>query len=420
MKKVLIIAHDFYRKEIISSIRVQGLANYLPEFGWEPVILTSESYRNQYLNNFKLIEIPYVNYKLDEYNKYYKKFGIYYRLFNRFWNELFAEPYDYYIDWLNPVLDQLQFVFQNEHFDAIISTSPPETAHIIANNFKKIFDIPWIADLRDLWTGNHYYGYLWFRKIRERKLERETFAYANAMITVSEPLVKKLQELHPKKNIYCIPNGFDPILKCSNNTPTEKFSITYTGKIMSGILKKYRNPEPLFKAIKELIDHNLLDPNQISIDFFGSSPSWLKKEIIKFQLEEIVKIHGVISREDSIIKQRKSQILLLLTWNNPHEEGVLTGKIFDYFAAQRPILSIGHSGGIISKILKTTQAGMHMSKHEDIKNQILHYYQEFLQQGFISYCGIQSEIDKYSHREMAGKFAQILNIVSEEKMIFKS
>ena len=415
MKKVLIIAHDFYRKEIISSIRVQGLANYLPEFGWEPVILTSESNHNQNLNNFKVIEIPYVNYKLDEYNKYCKKFGLYYRLFNRLLNELCAEPYDYHIDWLNPVLDQ----FQYEDFDAIISTSPPETAHLIAYNIKKKFDIPWIADLRDLWTGNHYYGYLWFRKLRERKLERETLGYADAMITVSEPLVKKLQEVHPQSNLYCIHNGFDPMLKQSNNMPTGKFSITYTGKVMSGVLKKYQNPEPLFKAIKELIDHNLLNPNQISIDFYGSSPSWLKMEIEKYQLGEIVKIHGVISREDSIIKQRNSQILLLLNWNNPREEGVLTGKIFDYFAAQRPILSIGQSGGLISKILKTTQAGMYVSKHEDIKSQILCYYQEFLQQGFISYCGIQSEIDKYSHREMACKFAHLLNIVSEGKKFKK-
>lgn len=416
MKKVLIIAHDFHNKEIISSIRIHGLANYLSEFGWQPIIITSDSYQQKNFGNFKVINIPYFNRKLSRYNNNCKKYGIIYRVINRLWDELIAQPYDYSIDWLYSVLDQYKLKLLNEKYDAIISTSPPETAHLIAYNLKKYFNIPWIADLRDLWTQNHYYGYFYFRKVKERKLEKKILTNADALITVSDPLVEKLKNLHPEKTIYCIPNGFDPENVNYNKNFTKKFSIVYTGKLLSGIFKKYQNPEPFFKAIRELIDNNLLDPKLLSIDFYGTSPKWLFKLITKYKLNKIVIIHGPISRNDSIMKQREAQILLLLTWDNHQEKGVLTGKIFDYFAARRPILSVGYYGGIVAEILKRTQTGVHCSSLEEIKFEILNYYKEYLSNGYVIFSGIQSEIENYSHREMALKFVRVLNYLNEKNI----
>jgi len=165
-----------------------------------------------------------------------------------------------------------------------------------------------------------------------------------------------------------------------------------------------------------LIDNNLLDPKLLSIDFYGTSPKWLFKLITKYKLNNIVIIHGPISRNDSIMKQREAQILLLLTWDNHQEKGVLTGKIFDYFAARRPILSVGYYGGIVAEILKRTQTGVHCSSLEEIKFEILNYYKEYLSNGYVIFSGIQSEIENYSHREMALKFVRVLNYLNEKNI----
>jgi len=412
MKKVLIIAHDFYHKEIISAIRVHGLVNYLPHFGWEPIILTSESSSEKSLYNCEIIEIPYINKKLTRYNNNCKKYGIIYRLTNRFFEEFIGETYDYNINWLNTVLNEYQSKISLKNVDVMISTSPPETSHLIAYNLKKIHNIPWVADLRDLWTQNHYYGYFWFRKKREKKLEKKILLNADALITVSEPLALKLGKIHTNKKIYSIPNGFDhKNINHQEKKLTKNFSIIYTGKLLSGIIRRYRNPEPLFKVLKELINNNLLNPELISVDFYGKIPSWVLQLVNKYELNKIVNIHGDISREDSIKKQREAQILLLLTWNHPHEQGVLTGKLYDYFAAQRPILSIGYFGGILPEILNKTQAGIHCSNSNEIKNALLNFYEEYLQKGYVTYHGINLEIYKYSHREMAKKFAKVMDKV---------
>jgi hypothetical protein len=74
-----------------------------------------------------------------------------------------------------------------------------------------------------------------------------------------------------------------------------------------------------------------------------------------------------ISREESIHEQRKAQVLLLLTWNHPAEKGVYTGKLFDYLAAQRPVLAMGIPGSVIEELLDETQAGTICIKYRGIK-----------------------------------------------------
>jgi glycosyltransferase involved in cell wall biosynthesis len=210
--------------------------------------------------------------------------------------------------------------------------------------------------------------------------------------------------LHKNKKVYTITNGFDPELVNPGIPLTKKFSITYTGYIYSG----RQDPEPLFRILKILIDEKTIDPATIEVHFFGHHESWLLSDRKKYHLENIVQIHGHISREESLQKQRESQVLLLLTWNDPGEKGIYTGKLFDYLAARRPILALGLRESVVTDVLSQTQAGMSVSSDAEIKEQIAALYREYKEKGFVSYAGITSEIEKYSHREMARKFAGAL------------
>ena len=112
--------------------------------------------------------------------------------------------------------------------------------------------------------------------------------------------------------------------------------------------------------------------------------------------------------------QQEAQILLLLSWNDTEEVGIYTGKVFEYLNAKRPILALGHTdGGILKELLDQTQAGVHISNVEELKEYIIKAYHEYKESGMVQYRGIDAEIMKYSHREMARKFGEVLDKISK-------
>jgi len=444
MKKVLIIANLFH-----SSPRIPGITKYLLEFGWESIILTvpiGKDFRNLlgfpagFQEKVRIIEVPYHGDIFWFWRKIFKLFGFATnksilnqakertriasqksfidRIFNLY-QTIFGYPDDER-GWKKPAVRVGRKLLEKEKFDAIISSSSPVTAHIIANQLKSKYEqssfgqrkkIPWIADLRDLWTQNHNYQYSRVRKFFEQKLELKTFKDANALVTVSPIWADRLKKLHKRDSVYTITNGFDPE---KVNTPpiklTPKFTITYTGQIYP--LKQ--DPSKLFIALRKLISDKVINPNDIEVRFYGPYQKWLEEEIKKYGLSNIVKQYGIVPREIALKKQWESQILLLLNWEDPKEKGCYTGKIFEYLTAQRPILATGgFCGDVVEALLNKTKAGVYCSKIEDIKKSLIDFYFEYKQKGKVSYSWRWDEIQKYSYKEMARKFAELLNQITE-------
>jgi glycosyltransferase involved in cell wall biosynthesis len=327
LKKILIVTQFFNQNELVGSIRLQGLAKFLPEFGWEPTILTVKT-ASPGKQICRIIETPFETTETkwkrrlgfdtkatlkEQFNlSTYKDKRNLADLALRFSDEVFAYP-DHAIGWLSSAVRQGNLLLQKEHFDAILSSSSPVTAHLIAHQIKRKHGIPWVADLRDLWTQNHYIQHWWFRRIREKSLEINTLSSANVLTTVSELLAQKLGELHQGKFIIVIPNGYDPDIMNHGTPLTREFSIAYVGKIYKGRM----DPEPFLRAIRELITEDLMDEKDIVVDFFGPDQGWLNKDIEGYDLQGIVRVHGIVPREEALRKERESQMLLLLLGKNP-------------------------------------------------------------------------------------------------------
>lgn len=428
MKKVIIITYHYLQNERIGSIRLQGLAKYLPKFGWDPTIITPQLSHNKRTESsskipYRIIETEYkdANARLVSFfginpNKPIKKSLNIKEQKNRktLFDHIFTLTKEllYYPDaekgWYKFGFEAGIKLLKEDNYDALISSSYPVTSHLIAKDLKKHYNIHWVADFRDLWTQNHYYPYSFFRKLIETRLEKKTMEMADALTTVSQPLSEDLSKRYSDRYISTITNGFDPEETNPGISLCNKFTITYTGTLYRG----RRDPEPLFKALSELIQDGRIKREDVSVNFYGGHETWLNDDIEKYHLGEIVSLHGSVSREIAIKKQWESHILLLLTWDNPLEKGVYTGKVFDYLAARRPILSLGLSGGVVTKLLEDTNAGVHLSTNDEIKSYIARSYDEFKKNGHTHYAGIQSEIDKYSHYEMARKFAEVLDTIT--------
>ena len=163
-------------------------------------------------------------------------------------------------------------------------------------------------------------------------------------------------------------------------------------------------------ALSDLISNGAINPDDIEVRFYGSEPAWLGKEVEHYGLTSTVKQYGTIPRNSAIGKQRESQLLLLLDWDDPREKGVYTGKIFEYLGARRPVLATGGvAGNVIDVLLDETNAGVHAITVEDIKKALKELYREYKMRGEVKYPGKESGISKYSQREMARKFAGIIN-----------
>ena len=410
--KVLVI---YYKQDAITStIRLGGLIKYLTDFGWEPIILTNKP--SPELDKFEVITVPYDSNdlikKLPSPLKNVSSDSSIFLKFSRYlWNALFSYP-DLQKEWYTPALKAVIDSREIQDVDVVISSFPPATSHLIAKTLKEKYGIPWIADMRDLWTQYTYYNYKYFfpRKLREKRLELKTLAEASYLVIVSKPLAKTLEKIH-KNPIFVIPNGFDPENVNPGTPLTEKFSITYAGGLWGG----KRDPRILFEVINQLKLEDKIDTGDFEINFFGPDEYLLKKLVKNYDLEDIVNINGLVPREEVIERERQSQLLLLLRWDNLHEEGVFTGKIFEYLAAKRPIMSIGYKGGVVDELLEKTNAGVSLNDVDEIKKEIFRAYSEFKSSGEVKYSGIPEEIEKYSHKEMAKEFVNILEMVVKDK-----
>ncbi|PKN95882.1 MAG: hypothetical protein CVU43_23580 [Chloroflexi bacterium HGW-Chloroflexi-5] len=425
MKNVLIITYHFPPMPEIGGIRLYGLAKYLPKYGWNPIILTP-TLPGEPDSQFQVIQSSYD----DVVALWKRRMGLNTK---KSLNEQFgvSKPKDQpsiidhltYLPWEvitypDPMRGWYKHavkaggdLLQREQINAILSSSSPVTCHLIAKTLAEKYQIPWIADLRDLWTQNPYFNHCALRKFAEKRLELRILGKASAWVTVSEPLADDLSHLHTHKPVYVITNGFDP--EDASFAPpklTDKFTITYTGVLYNG----KRDPSLLFEALENLISDGVLAPDRVEVRFFGSQDSWLFDEIRDANLDGVVKVMGFVPRNQALQRQRESQLLLLLLWNNPQEKGVYTGKIFEYLAAGRPIIALSGPGeSVVKDLLNETQAGHYASSLEDLEDILSKYYSEYIRTGAISPTK-EDATSKYSHLEMAKKFAGVLDKVQTE------
>lgn len=418
MKKVLIITYLPW-----ASPRIPGLARYLPEFGWEPILLTPplavkpEAW-------LKVVETPYRDaFSLRLVRKLFRlsfeeddvRRGVKERFRGKaassmldsaltLGGEIINYP-DAKKGWIPFAIEAGSRLLGSGDMAAIISSSSPVASHIIARGLKLRHGIPWVADLRDLWSQNHNYPYSRFRRFFDRRLEQKTLARAEALVTVSRPWADKLSSLHGKA-AYTITNGFDPAETSGAVEFSDKFTLTYTGMIYRG----KQNPGKLFIALKELLAEGTLDPADVAVSFYGPEERWLDEEISKYGLSAIIKQHGSISRQAALAKQRQSQLLLLFDWDDPQEKGVYPGKVFEYLAARRPVFAIGGvADNVVAELLRQTKGGIHAPAADAVKKALAQLYQEYRLKRRVEYRGDESEISKYSYRETAGRFAEILD-----------
>ena len=280
------------------------------------------------------------------------------------------------IFWVNSSVKFLHQYLKENKVDVVISTGPPHSMHLIAQKLKQKTNIKWIADFRDPWSNLYYneeFKQLSFAKKKNEKLENSVFKNADCILTVSNSLKKEFDQKATRVEV--ITNGFDDeVVTNTLITLDEKFSISYIG-----LLPKQSNPKLLFKVLSTLCAEDTDFKANLKLNFIGDISEDVKQEIINYNLLENTNFIGYVSHKEAIAYQRKAQVLLLLIPNVTKSEGILTGKLFEYLTAKRPILAMGPETGDLSEILNNTSSGVVVDFDNDAKltSEIRNLYQQY-------------------------------------------
>lgn len=311
--------------------------------------------------------------------------------------------------WIKPSIKFLLEYLKKNKVDIIVSTGPPHSMHLIALGIKQNYpDINWIADFRDPWTNIDFLNDLHlthFAKKKHQNLEKKVLQNADAVITISYQLtneLKQLDTLHPEK-FYTITNGFDEddYLNLNQIKKNDSSSIILT---YAGLMPKNRNPQVLWEAIAELKKENLI-PSNFQIQLIGKTDASIIETIKKYPLDTYIKKINYLPHSEVIKYETHADALLLIINKAPNSKGILTGKLFEYLALQKPIIGIGPKDGDAAKILHQTNAGL-MIEHDDIKSM-----KEILLKLFKDDLKISSnnEISKYSRKKLTEDLINVIN-----------
>lgn len=427
MRKVLIITYYWPPSGGAGVQRWLKFVKYLPSLGWKPIIYTPENPESPSEDESLVKDIPkeaeVLKTKIWEPYEWYKTFigsDKKQKINAGFLTEKekpkltekiavwvrgnFFIP-DARVFWVKPSIKYLSAYLEKNKVDLIISTGPPHSMHLIAMELNKQFNIPWVADFRDPWTNIDFYKDLQLTTWADKKhhhLEKEVLIKANRIITVGNTIAAEFEEISNRK-IDVITNGFDSDDIFEGNLEKDKkFSIAHIGS-----LNKDRNPAILWEVLGELCTDTAFK-NDLEIKLVGKIDISCTKSLEDNKLTENVHKIPYLPHNEVIKEQQKSQILLLLINKTPNAKGILTGKMFEYMAAQRPILCLGIEDGDAAKILVETQSGVVVDFDNKIKlkETILDYYTKYKN----NELNINSEdINQYSRKNLTQKLVGMLN-----------
>ena len=435
MKKVLIVTYYFPPSGGPGVQRVLKFVKYLPDFGWQPVVLTVQDGDYPARDESLLAEIP--QHTIVYRTKIFEPYRLYRKLTGKaanapvdvenipqggkkkslteslaeFVRSTFFIP-DARIGWYPYAVPQGLKIIKEQNIEAIYSSSPPYTTSVIARKLHRATRIPWVAGFRDPWTGFLSTPDRWFipRAIDER-LERAVFNDSNAVEGAWRGILKdvigKVPGVDQKKLVYH-PNGFDhedyPSLKLKKN---RRFTVTYTGSMYGK-----RNPKTFLQSVEGLVNDGKVDPRKIHLKFIGRFGSEVREMLERSSIHDSIEVISYLPHSESVVALLRSDALLLIVDEADGSDEIVPGKVFEYIGAQRPIIALAPEGAIAG-ILRETRSGL-VAPNQDIpaiQAAFIECYDNFLYHK-PNFEQDREAVKRYDRREITRQLAALLDALS--------
>ncbi|WP_111670495.1 glycosyltransferase family 4 protein [Algoriphagus litoralis] len=422
-RRVLIITYYWPPSGGSGVQRWLKFAKYLPEAGWEPVIFTPENPDFDLQDESLVKEIPSTLEVL--------KFPIWepYQLFSKVKGKSKSHPGrlmeqkergileklaiwmranlivpDPRVFWVKPSVKFLTDLVKSGQFQAVITTGPPHSMHLIGRDLKRQTGITWIADFRDPWSQWEFLDTLpmtSFIRKKHQELEQSVLKEANAVMTISPTFQQDLEKL-AKRKIKLLTNGYDPADIPLGFSPKKKES----GKlhlVYSGIIDAIRNPIPLMEAMKAEFEASA---DQIEWTFVGKVSEQVQNYVkVDSWLSARIHFAGYVSHQEVFGFYKKADALVLILTDTKNAQGNIPGKLFEYLATGIPVLALGDPKGDSAQILADSAAG----------EVIAHTDSQGIRRRLANLMNTSSgetksaDLEKYSRKSLSFQLAKILD-----------
>lgn len=433
MKKVLIITYYWPPAGGPGVQRVLKFVKYLPQYGWQPLVLTVRNGAYPALDPSLSKDIPkecivhqtpsfeptllykrfvgmdedqpIPNAVVTEENPNWKK-----KLAAKIRLNLFIP--DAKITWLPPAVKTGRKIVHAHRPAVIFSSSPPPTVHLIAKKLQRESGLPWVTDFRDPWTDMYYYDKVqksdWATRL-DKKLELEVLQKSNRILTVSNQLKQLFgSKIGSSKRIRIVPNGFDEddLAPFTNSEPFEKFTLAYAGKLNS-----QQNPENLWQALEHLLQTKAGFSENFQLLYMGHFAPEVEYSIKKHGLKNNLNYTGYLEHDKMLQHLSKSHLLLLVVPQAKDNKGILTGKVFEYLGIRRFILAIGPTDGDLAGILHQTESGTMF----DFKDQPESFLEKLYDHWVESHTALRTkgDISAYSRKAQTEQLAFLFKQLTE-------
>ena len=442
-KKVLIVAYYFPPSGGPGVQRVLKFVKYLPEFGWDPVVLTVRDGDYPAVDESLLNEVPpqvpVIRTKILEP----------YTLYRRFTGKAEGEAVDVNVNrakddtrgqslteraaqWIRGAFfvpdarvgwllsgTQAGIRAAKEHgADLVYSSSPPYTCALLGRRIARGAEIPWVPEFRDPWSG--------FLSAPDRpalstkieaNLERGVYRDADRIVIAWQGIARDLKRKFPGEDagkFRLVENGFDPD-DLRHETPVEnpKFTMVYTGS-MYGV----RNPDTVLRAAALLAERGAWDPSQVCLRFVGRFGADVHAMFERPEVRSMVDVQGYRPHAESIAECMGAHALLLVVDSYEGDDGIVPGKVFEYIGCRRPLLALAPKGAV-ADIVAGSQSGVVLSQDdvEGTARALEALYGEWKQTGETRFQGLAGEVDRLSRRERTKDLSNIFMEVVEAQRV---
>lgn len=348
--KVLVVAYYFPPLGLSGVQRTFKFVKYMRNYGWEPVIVTTDkiayyAYDNSLMDELNKLDFKVIRVSGKEPNSLLSKLGslkppreIIRRILNVVSQSIFIP--DNKISWSKSAEKIVEEILSKEKFDAIFISSPPFSAFERISKLRKKFDIPLIIDYRDLWYNSYFSFYITpLHKRLHKKKEYLSLKNSDAIVVTNRKIKEFLIKTYPFltfDDITIIPHGYDlEDFERAKKFPKVKNKMVI---MFSGIFLGYSTPKYILLAFKEITSERPDIAENIELHFVGYLRKENHKLIKKLKLEEFVVDHGYVDHMTSVAKIVSADVLWFMVDYRKNIDAILPGKVYEYFGAKKPIL----------------------------------------------------------------------------------
>lgn len=306
--------------------------------------------------------------------------------------------------WVKPSVNFLENYITDNPVDAIITTGPPHSLHLIGLALKQKLGVKWIADFRDPWTTIGYHEKLRLSPKSQKKhqnLEAKVLNTADHLL-VTSPSTQRDFEQKTNVPVTCITNGFDEVELDAVELDRD-FTLSHIGSLLSE-----RNPVMLWEILAKLKQERVDFAERLKIKLAGKVSDAVLQSLEEFGLKPNVDMLGYLSHQDALRAQRSTFALLLLEIDSPETQVIIPGKVFEYLAARRPVVGIGPEDSDFFELIENNGAGKCFNYHEAerLERYILELFESF-KAGKNLKC--EGNIEKFTRKNLTGQLAETIN-----------